>query len=174
MNKLISKSAITYANSLFEADNNYDANLNDLNIVQEIVSQSQDLQNIIQNPAISINSKNEIINEVFKNQVSEKILNFLKILADKKRFNELNEIVQAYSDKVDEINNIKRVEVTSAVKLSDNQKQRVTEKLEQRLEKNVIINWALDKEIIGGLVVKIDDDIIDSSLKNKLEKLSKI
>ena len=174
MYEQISKSAITYANSLIEAANNYEQILNDLRTVQNITSQSKDFNDVMLNPTISVSTKNEIIDEIFKNQINEKVINFLKILADKKRFSELNEIISAYSEKVDEINNIKRVEVISVVELSDEQKQKTIERLQNRLKKNVIVNWSLDKEIIGGLVIKIDDDIIDSSLKNKLEKLSKI
>ena len=51
---------------------------------------------------------------------------------------------------------------------------RINEKLHTRLQKNIIANWTTDENIIGGLIIKIDDDIIDNSLKNKLEKLSKI
>ncbi len=170
----ISKSAITYANSLIEADNNYEQILNDLRTVQNITSQSKEFNEVMLNPTISVSTKNEIIDEIFKNQINEKVINFLKILADKKRFSELNEIISAYSEKVDEINNIKRVEVISVVELSEEQKRQTVEKLQNRLQKNVVVQWTKNADIIGGLVIKIDDDIIDSSLKNKLEKLSKI
>lgn len=166
--------AKTYAESLIQADNNYQAVLNDLNTITEIMGKAPDLVLALENPSISLQTKFEIIDEVFKNQVGEKITNFLKILVDKKRFKELNEIIIAYSENIDEINNIKRVEVISAVELSDEQKQKTIEKLQKRLQKNVIAKWTLNDEIIGGLVIKIDDDVIDSSLKNKLEKLSKI
>lgn len=174
MYEQISKSAITYANSLIEADNNYEQILNDLRTVQNITSQSKDFNEVMLNPTISVSTKNEIIDEIFKNQINEKVINFLKILADKKRFSELNEIISAYSEKVDEINNIKRVEVISVVELSEEQKRQTVEKLQNRLQKNVVVQWTKNADIIGGLVIKIDDDIIDSSLKNKLEKLSKI
>lgn len=174
MYEQISKSAITYANSLIEADNNYEQILNDLRTVQNITTQSKDFNEVMLNPTISVSTKNEIIDEIFKNQINEKVINFLKILADKKRFSELNEIISAYSEKVDEINNIKRVEVISVVELSEEQKRQTVEKLQNRLQKNVVVQWTKNADIIGGLVIKIDDDIIDSSLKNKLEKLSKI
>ena len=174
MYEQISKSAITYANSLIEADNNYEQILNDLRTVQNITSQSKDFNEVMLNPTISVSTKNEIIDEIFKNQINEKVINFLKILADKKRFSELNEIISAYSEKVDEINNIKRVEVISVVELSEEQKRQTVEKLQNRLQKNVVVQWTKNADIIGGLVIKIDDDIIDSSRKNKLEKLSKI
>ncbi len=173
----ISTSAQNYADSLIKVGQDgvmtYDTILADLNTIREITSSSQELVGVMENPAISVNTKDEIINNVFSNQINEKLINFLKVLIDKKRFYELNEIIEAYSNKVDEINNIKRVEVVSAVEVSDDRKQRLIEKLQNKLQKTVIANWEIDQNIIGGLVIKIDDDIIDNSLKNKLENLSK-
>lgn len=167
----VSTSAITYAKSLFEADNNA---LSDLNTVLDVIKSSKEFELTMLNPSISLQTKYEIIDEIFKKELDEKVLNFIKILVEKNRFNEFNQIIQAYSDELDNMNNIKRVEVVSAVELSDEQKQKTIEKLQMRLNKEVKVNWALDTNIIGGLVIKIDDDIIDTSLKNKLDKLSKI
>lgn len=167
----VSTSAITYAKSLFEADNNA---LSDLNTVLDVIKSSKEFELTMLNPSISLQTKYEIIDEIFKKELDEKVLNFIKILVEKNRFNEFNQIIQAYSDELDNMNNIKRVEVISAVELSDEQKQKTIEKLQIRLNKEVKVNWALDTNIIGGLVIKIDDDIIDTTLKNKLDKLSKI
>ncbi len=167
----VSTSAITYAKSLFEADNNA---LSDLNTVLDVINSSKEFELTMLNPSISLQTKYEIIDEIFKKELNEKVLNFIKILVEKNRFNEFEQIIQAYSNELDEMNNIKRVEIVSAVELSDEQKQKTIEKLHIRLNKEVKVNWALDTNIIGGLVIKIDDDIIDTSLKNKLDKLSKI
>ena len=88
-------------------------------------------------------------------------------------FYELNQIVEAYSYEVDEIHNVKRVEVVSAVEISDDRKQRLVEKLQNKLQKTVIPNWNVDIDIIGGLIIRIGDDVVDNSLRNKLENLSK-
>lgn len=170
----ISTSAETYADSLIKADTNFELILNDLNAIKEITSQSNDFNSVMENPSIPNETKFDIIDEIFKNKINDKLINFLKILIEKKRFNELNQIIQSYSNKTDNINNIKRVEVISAIDLTDEQKMRINEKLHTRLQKNIIANWTTDENIIGGLIIKIDDDIIDNSLKNKLEKLSKI
>lgn len=175
--KQISTSAKNYADSLIQVGKDgvmtYEAILNDLNTVKTITSESCELVNVMENPSISINTKNEIINSVFSNQISDKIINFLKILIDKKRFYELNQIIQCYQAEVDAINNIQQVEVVSAIELTEDRKQKLTEKLKSKLNKQVNINWILDDDIIGGLIIKINDDVIDNSLKNKLETLSK-
>ncbi len=173
----ISLTAKNYADALVKLgqDNviSYDDILNNLEIISEICTQSKDLTGVLENPAISDETKFSIIDEVFTKYVNVKIRDFLKILIEKKRFKELEGIVAAYQEELDKINNLQRVEVISAGEFDDNSKQRIIEKLQKRLQKNVIAQWQTDEEIIGGLVVKINDDVIDSSLKNKLENLSK-
>jgi F-type H+-transporting ATPase subunit delta len=174
MVKQISALAKTYAHSLIEVDENYNDILSDLSTVNDVILSSNDFRQTMNNPSVSLKTKYEIIDEIFKKELNEKVLNFIKILIDKNRFNDFEQIVQAYSNEINEINNVKLVQVVSAVELSDNQKQNTIEKLKARLNKDIKVNWILDKKIIGGLVVKIDDDVIDMSLKNKLDKLSKI
>lgn len=173
----ISLTAKNYADALVKLgqDNvvSYDDILNNLEIIQEICNKSNDLTAVLENPAISQDTKISIIDEIFSKYVNEKIRDFLKILIEKKRFNELDGIIAAYQEELDKINNLQRVEVISAIELDDNSKQKIIDKLQNRLQKNVIAQWQTDEEIIGGLVVKINDDVIDSSLKNKLENLSK-
>ncbi len=173
----ISLTAKNYADALVQVgrDNvlSYDDILKNIESVKEICDSSKELSEVLINPAVSDETKFSIIDEVFKKDINEKIIDFLKVLIEKKRFTEFNGIVEAYKNELDMINNIQRVSVTSAVPLNDDMKQRIIAKLQNRLQKNVTADWLLDKEIIGGLVVKINDDVIDSSLKNKLENLSK-
>ena len=173
----ISLTAKNYADALVKIgqDNvlSYDDILKNLESVKEICDSSNELACVLKNPAVSDDVKYSIIDEVFKKDINEKIIDFIKVLIEKKRFNEFNGIVEAYRDELDKINNIQRVSVTSAVPLNDDMKQRITDKLQKRLQKNILADWQIDNEIIGGLVVKINDDVIDSSLKNKLENLSK-
>lgn len=177
INTQISTSAKNYADSLIQIYKDgimsCDDILNNLNIIKKITTNSTELVDVMINPAISNKTKFEIIDNVFSNQISDKLINFLKVLIDKKRFHELNQIIEAFSADVDEIHNVKRVEVISAVEVSEDRKQNLIEKLQNKLQKTVIANWDIDKNIIGGLVIKIDDNVIDNSLKNKLENLSK-
>lgn len=176
-NTQISLSAKNYAYALVKLGQDglisYDDIYKNLEIVNEIISSSTDLTNVLDNPSISDETKYSIIDEVFSNQIDKLIVDFLKILIEKKRFREFNGIVEAYRAELDKINNIKRIEVISAVDLNEETKKKIIEKLQNKLQKNIIAEWQINEEIIGGLVIKIDDDIIDSSLKNKLENLSK-
>lgn len=151
----------------------YDEILNNLEIINQILKNSPDLTEVLANPTIDNNTKNSVIDTVFSKDIHEKIRNFLKILTEKKRFNEYKTIVEAYKRELDKIKNIKRVEVISAIELNKNYKTLIKEKLETRFEKSIVADWNINEEIISGLVIKTEDEIIDSSLKNKLQNLSK-
>ncbi len=173
----ISITAKNYANALVQIGQDgilsYDDILKNLELVKEICINSPDLESVLGNPTLSDDIKYSIIDEALQKDINPKIIDFIKVLIEKKRFKEFYGIVEAYRKDLDEINNLQRVLVTSAVELNDDMKQRITEKLQKRLSKNITAEWLIDKEIIGGLVIKINDDVIDSSLKNKLENLSK-
>lgn len=174
----ITLSSKIYADTLIrlgqDGSVSFDEILENLENIQKICASSKELVTVLQNPTISINIKNSIIDEVFSQNIDKKIKDFLKIVIEKKRFNEFNSIVSSFKTELDKINNIKHVEIISAINLDDNTKQTILAKIENKIQKQVIANWTVDNSIIGGLVIKFDDNIIDSSLKQKLEKLSKI
>lgn len=145
----------------------------DLNLVKEILEQSKDLQAVLVNPVVSVDDKKEIINKVFSNEIDVLIINFLKLLTDKNKFDIFEDVLEAYNKSIDSINNIKKVSVTSAVTMPEDSKNRLKQKLEEKLKANVILDLNINKDIIAGLVIKIDDNVIDMSLKHKLEDLSK-
>ena len=74
---------------------------------------------------------------------------------------------------MNKINNIQPVTVTSAIALTDEQKKGIAVKLEEKLKKQVQPRWNVDNGIIAGLIIKINDDVIDTSLKHKIDKISK-
>lgn len=172
MTQLLITISKIYADALIELGD-FDKTLKELDIITEICSNSKDLVQILESPTVSVEKKFLIIDEVFLKDINEKMRNFLKVLAEKKRFNEFSNIKEAFSNEVDKIKNIKRIEVISAIELNEDKKQAVIRKLKEKLQKEIIANWNTDKSIIGGLIIKIDDNVIDTSLKNKLKNLSK-
>lgn len=173
----ISQSAKTYADALIKMSQDgsmtYDGVLKDLETALLIIKSSSDLKNVLETPAVPVEQKLEIVNDVFSGQISQNIVNFLKILAEKKRFKEFETIIEAFKEQLDEINVVQRITVISAVDLSDAHKQKIINKLQEKLHKKIYANWKQDASIIGGLVIHINDNVIDTSIKNKLENLSK-
>ncbi len=173
----ISLSAQNYANALVGVLENRNATFEeiskDFENIREILNSSPELESVLNNPTITSEIKKDIVSEIFKNDIGETMMNFLKVLIDKKRFGELPQIHSAYIEKLNEIHNIQPVTVVSAVELSDNDKLQVIKKLEEKLHKTVQPEWELDTDIIAGLVIHIDDNLIDMSIRNRLAKLKK-
>ncbi|MBP3924125.1 ATP synthase F1 subunit delta [bacterium] len=143
----------------------------DLNIVKS--SMTPELYDVLVSPTIADDKKVLVFSDVFSGKIDENILKFFTIIIKKSRFNEFENIINAYFDELDLINNIKNVEITSAVELEESQKSEIVEKLQNKIKKNVKPLWNVNESIIAGLVIKIDDDVIDLSVDTKLKSLSK-
>lgn len=146
---------------------------NNLDIISQILNMSEDLKSVLKSPVISEDAKKEIATEVFAKDIHPEMLNFIKILIEKKRFNEFDEIKADFTNRLDKINNIQTVEIISAVELNEDYKSNITRKLGDKLQKNIRPLWYINQDIIAGLIFKIDDDVIDTSIKYKLDKLRK-
>lgn len=173
----ISLSAKNYSKALVEMvrDNviSFEDLSKDLATVSEILETSQDLRLTLENPTVSEEVKSQIIEEVFKNEVHPQVVSFLKVLIDKNRFSEFSQIKADYEIKLDDVNKIQAVEITSAVELSEEYREKILQKLGEKLQKNIRPNWKVDENIIAGLIYRINDNVIDTSIKSKLDKLNK-
>lgn len=173
----ISLSAKNYSKALVEMvrDNviSFEDLSKDLATVSEILETSQDLRLTLENPTVSEEVKFQIVEEVFKNEVHPQVVSFLKVLIDKNRFSEFSQIKADYEIKLDDVNKIQAVEITSAVELSEEYRERILQKLGEKLQKNIRPNWKVDENIIAGLIYRINDNVIDTSIKSKLDKLNK-
>lgn len=145
----------------------------DINTIKEILRNSNDLVGFLESPIVSVEDKKDVIDKVFSADIDKLMLNFLKVLVDENRIQAFNEVATQYENRLDKINNVSRVEVVSAVDVSDDVKGRLKGKLEEKMHKSVNINWQKDEAIIAGLIIKIGDNIIDTSLRHKLEDLGK-
>lgn len=168
----ISRTAIIYANAMLETSTDCDAVLKNFEEIQTILNNSQDLYQCLTSPSIPLEQKMSLIDEIFK--YDKNIVNFLKILTEKNHISIFNQITEAYRNKTDEIKGIKNITIISAIELDSEYKTKVIDKLSKKLNKTIKPVWEVNSEIIGGLIYKIDEDfIIDTSIKNKLDKLIK-
>lgn len=147
--------------------------LNDLLEINSVFEQSKDLVEVLKNPAIDFSKKSEIIESVFGAEIDFQAKNLLKILIEKNRFSEFQGIIAALKNKVQEAKGEKTVSIISAVPLSAEYKNLIQAKLEARLQKRILAEWREEKDIIGGLVIQLDDNVIDMSILNKIKNLSK-
>ncbi len=145
----------------------------DLANVLTILSHSKDLYDALTNPLVTVADKEAIVDKVFEQDVDVLIKNFLKLLVEKNRFNLIYDIVTVFNTLLDDINEVARIEVVSAVELNDMEKSRIQDKLAEKLNKQISVKYKTDEAIIAGLIFKMGDDIIDMSVSHKLEDYKK-
>lgn len=169
MAELVSK---TYSEAIFEIaleEGRLTDIQNEFNFVINAFKEYPDFFEIIKTPKISAKEKKMILHETFESHVSQTLLNFLKIIIDKKRGTDILDIKNAFDVRIDTHNNVVKATVESVIPLSEEQLESLKGTLAKMTGKNVFIETRLNPELIGGLVVKMGDHIIDGSVKFKLE-----
>ncbi|GAA0121288.1 MAG: F0F1 ATP synthase subunit delta [Clostridium argentinense] len=161
-----------YALALYdvcEKNGTLEQTLEDLSIIVESMETSDELIKIIEHPQIHRAAKKEIFINLFKDQVSQELLDFLILLIDKDRILYLKEKYNQMRLIYFERHNMLEVDVRSAVKLSEEQKSSLKEKLEKKYNKEIIISEKVDKSLLGGMFIKVGDDVIDGTVRNRVE-----
>jgi F-type H+-transporting ATPase subunit delta len=146
--------------------------LKDLRDVAETVNSSEELKNVINNPSISTEEKQIVICKLFQNRVMPIVYNFIFVLNLRKRLNIINDIADEFERELEVLNNIVRVDITSAIELNEEKRAQIKDRVEEKLHKDIKVNWGVDTDIIAGLIFNINDTVVDNSIKHKLEKLS--
>ncbi|MBC3766656.1 F0F1 ATP synthase subunit delta [Neptunicella marina] len=98
--------------------------------------------------------------------------NFIRVLAENGRLAALPEVLTQFNQLKADYDKEVDVLVTSAVELSDKQKQEISVSLEKRLTRKVKLDCSVDPELIAGVVIKAGDTVIDGSVRSKLNRLS--
>ena len=100
-------------------------------------------------------------------------MNLIRLLADNKRLNLMQFIADYYNKILCKKRSIDTAEVITAISIDETTINKVKEKLEEIFNKKIKIKLSVDKEIIAGMIVKIDDKIIDGSVRTKFENMKK-
>ncbi|MBN2794357.1 MAG: F0F1 ATP synthase subunit delta [Clostridia bacterium] len=171
MAKLVSK---TYSSALFELaleEHMIDTILAEYAFVKQSINENPEFFEIIVSPRIPLEEKKTILDKTFGNQISEVLLNFFKLLIDKKRSQVMMEVYDDFKALVDDHKGNIVATVESVIELDAAEIKNLEEKLNTLTGKNVSVNNVINPDIMGGLVVKVGDKIIDGSVKRKLENM---
>lgn len=124
--------------------------------------------------AIPLDERLNALEAAFSDAIPRDVLSFLKLLCEKRHIGEFEECVEDYNAMYDEILEISNAKVTSAVELSEDEKASLKEKLEKISGNKTLIEYTVDKSIIGGLIVEMDGKIMDSSLRKHLKDVKDV
>ena len=174
MAKLVEK---TYAEALFKLaveSGQIDVLFEESKSVIQILKENEDLIKLLCHPKIKKEEKISVIENVFKGRVCDDMTGFLVLTIEKERHNELIGILDVFIGLVKEHKHIGVAYVTTAIELDDARKKEIEQKLIGTT--NYVqfeMHFKVDKEIIGGMIIRIKDRVVDSSIKSKIENMSK-
>lgn len=174
MAKLVSQ---TYGSALFalaKERNSIDGMLEEVKAVCRVFAENTELTQLLNHPKITKEEKKDVIENIFKGRVSDDMTGFLVLIVEKDRYHDMDRIFEYFIQEVYEYKNIGVAYVVSAKKLSKEQEKAVEDRLLQ-VTKYVDFNMHFDVDagLIGGMVIRIGDRVVDSSIRTKLGDLQK-
>lgn len=164
-----------YAKAIFDAakaQSKLDVVAKDVSLVAQAITSNPELAKTLSGGAIVKNKMKEIFSDIFeKLKVSDFAKNFLLVIAENKRVSIIPQINNKLADLILKDSNSMKATVFSAIALNDNEISKVKDALDKQTGKNIIAENKVQKEIIGGLKVKMGSTLFDDSVANKLERL---
>ncbi|MBU2884198.1 F0F1 ATP synthase subunit delta [Gilvimarinus agarilyticus] len=138
-----------------------------------LVSEYGKAKEIVASPGMTPADQAAALIEVCGEQLSEKVQNFVQLLADNKRLALLPEVFTLFDALKTAQEQAVDVELTTAFELDDASQQKLADALSAKLERKVKVSTITDQQLLGGVVIKAGDLVIDGSMRGRLEKLAK-
>ena len=174
MAKLVSR---TYGDALFQLaveENRIDTMFEEVRTVAVALQENPDLTRLMNHPKIDKEEKVKLIEDIFKGQVEDELVGLMRMIVEKDHYNEIESVFTYFMEQVKEYKNIGTAYVTSAMELSKEQKEQVEKKLlETTNYVSFEMHYEVDTALIGGMVIRMGDRVVDSSIRTKLYNLSK-
>ena len=176
MAKLVSK---TYGEALFEVAMESGPDkaaelMEEIWGIRDILAKNPEFDGLMKHPAIPKQEKLQVMQNVFKGRVSDELESFLEIIVSKERYRDLDAVFTYFIDRVKEQQRIGVAYVTTAVELTAGQKDAVeTKLLETSGYRKMEMHYSVEPAIIGGMIVRINDRVVDSSIRTKLDGMTK-
>jgi F-type H+-transporting ATPase subunit delta len=169
------KVAQPYASAFIQMATNkesLDQVISDLTTIQ-VALKSKDLVQALSNPLISLDGKKNMVKSIFQGKIDNNTVNFLLVLCDKGRINCLETITSLGLEIAYKQASVEVAHVITSSDMSDNQQEALVAKLKSMTNvKQVKLEIAVDKTLIGGFTVQIGSRIIDTSIQGQLRKLA--
>ncbi|MEP6712215.1 MAG: ATP synthase F1 subunit delta [Ferruginibacter sp.] len=166
-----------YAKSLLDLSveqNQLESVYTDMRFLQSICKSNPDFVAILRSPVITADKKEKIIEAITNERVSNVTALFIRLLIRKARENNLPEIVKAFIEQYNKLNNIYQVKITTASPISEELQLAIVNKVkaESAIE-NIELETAINDELIGGFKLEMGDLLVDASIIRDLNDVKK-
>jgi F-type H+-transporting ATPase subunit delta len=167
--------AEVYARALFEAvedDGVLDRVHDELGQFADALDEDRNLQVFLFSPYFSSEEKKDGVRRIVSD-ADERLLNFLELLAERHRMPALFRIRRIFDGLWAEENRLLPVTVTSATELDEGLVQEIGKRIEEQTGRRVELSASVDPDVLGGLMVRVGNMVLDATVRNRLEQLRK-
>ena len=165
-----------YAESLFDIakeENKVTQYLDDIKLVGEVLDSDPQIVQFFNHVLIENDKKIQLLDQSFKGNVDQYVLNFLKLLVQSRRIRYIDDIVKSYIKLSNQYLGIEEGMIYTPYELTDQQIQDIEKAISQKENKKVTLKVSIDPSLLGGIKVQISNRIYDGTIKNKVEMLKK-
>jgi len=148
-----------------------DEYLRDLREICDLIDSNQDFRQVIKHPLVNTTKKKQIFNDLFKGKIDEELLSFMIVLIEKGRILHLKEKLNQMENIDLERRNIIKGVVKTAIPLLSEELEQLKVIFEKKYDKTILFDTKLDKSLLGGVYVKVGNDVIDGTVKSKIEEM---
>ncbi|MCM1100353.1 MAG: ATP synthase F1 subunit delta [Clostridium sp.] len=142
--------------------------------ISDLLQENRDFDKMMLHPGIPKQEKVAAMEAVFKGRVSDELTGLMEIVIRKERYGDLQDIFSYFIDRVKEVKGIGVAYITSAKALTDGQKAAtVARLLETTSYQSIESHFKVDETLIGGMVIRINDRVVDSSVRSKIDDLTR-
>jgi len=145
----------------------------DLASFVQLLRENRDLVGFLKSPEILTDAKKQLVVDVFGDRTAGLFVKFILLLIDKKRLTHILSIADAYRQLYEQLQGIVEARVITAVPLDADLEQQTVDRLEEATNKTIRISKTVDPDIVGGMIIIVGDNILDGSIRHKLEQMSR-
>lgn len=171
-----SKISVRYAKALFlfaKEKNMLDAIKDDITSLAKALATIPEMADFIVNPVATTSWKKIFFKALLEEKMKQETLKFIDLVVDNKREMYLADIARNFLDMYKKSGGIKTVTLTGTSEFSVEQKKKVTAFVEENFRTKVDLEEKVDKDILGGFILRIDDRQFDASVASKLKEIKK-
>ena len=174
-NKVIFASTNSYSQALYELGNE-SGSLKEIedqaNIILKLISENAELKNFIKNPTNKIEEQSAVFNLISdKFNFNNLLKNFLKFVITKRRLFFIEKIIDDFLDACSKNRGEIKADLSSSKELNETDISKIKKELASNFGANIKLNYKYDPSLIGGLIIKVESTMIDTSIKSKLKQL---
>ena len=143
----------------------------DIQLIYEVCNSSTDFILLLESPVVKISKKEKLITEIFKGKVHEITLNFLVLVVRNKREVHIPGICRNFLELSRKDQNIKSAQLITAIDVESEIMDKISLLLEKQLKNKIELTSKVDENIIGGIVLRLEDKQYDASVATQLKKI---